>query len=125
MTEEMYQRQAEMFGVLSHPIRLRILDVLTQGEACVCHLCAALGQRQAYISQHLAKLKDAGLITDDKQGLYVYYSLADEDISVLLRDARQWMARLTGDEAFREVAAPKPGEFECPCPHCQASSSTD
>jgi len=125
MNEEVYQRQADLFGILSHPIRLRILDVLAQGEACVCHLCAALDQRQAYISQQLAKLKEAGLITDDKQGLYVYYSLADDDISVLLRDARQWMARLTGDNSFIEMAVPRPGEFECPCPHCQASSSTD
>ncbi len=125
MTEEVYQRQSDLFGVLSHPIRLRILDVLRQGEACVCHLCAALDQRQAYISQQLAKLKNAGLITDDKQGLYVYYSLADEDISALLRDAREWMARLTGEEAFGQVVTPKPGEFECPCPHCQASGSTD
>ena len=58
MSEEMYQRQAELFSLLSHPVRLRILDILAQGEACVCHLCAALDQRQAYMSQQLAKLKD-------------------------------------------------------------------
>jgi ArsR family transcriptional regulator len=125
MSEEMYQRQAELFSLLSHPVRLRILDILAQGEACVCHLCAALDQRQAYMSQQLAKLKEAGLINDEKQGLYVYYSLADADLSLLLRDVRRWMARLTGDDALFKATAPRPGEFDCPCPHCQALGQND
>ena len=45
-----YDQQAALFKALAHPARLRILDLLAQDEACVCHLTAALGQRQPYVS---------------------------------------------------------------------------
>jgi ArsR family transcriptional regulator len=125
MTEETYQRQAELFSVLSHPVRLQILDVLARGEACVCHLCAALDQRQAYMSQQLARLKEAGLITDQKQGLYVYYSLTDKDTPTVLRDARSLVARLTGEDSSVETSIRRPGEFDCPCPRCQTSNTVE
>ena len=58
-----YQKQAQLFRALSHPVRLRILDILSRQEACVCHLTAILGKRQPYVSQQLATLRDAGLVT--------------------------------------------------------------
>jgi ArsR family transcriptional regulator len=125
MTEESFQQQAELFGVLAHPVRLQILDVLKQGEACVCHLCAALGQRQAYVSQQLARLREARLITDRKQGLYVYYSLVDPDTPRMLRDARRWTARLTDQDSSLAAPTPSAGQFDCPCPRCQESSTVE
>ena len=51
-----YEQTAEMMKALSHPTRLQILEVLSEeGESCVCHLENRLGQRQAYISQQLAR----------------------------------------------------------------------
>jgi len=57
---------AALFKLLSHPSRLAILQVLRDGEECVCHMEAALGLRQAYISQQLMVLRQAGLVISAK-----------------------------------------------------------
>lgn len=54
---------ADLFRLLGQPVRLRILLAIGTGEACVCHLEAHLGLRQALISQYLMVLRDAGLAT--------------------------------------------------------------
>jgi DNA-binding transcriptional ArsR family regulator len=113
-----YGQQAKLFSALAHPARLRILDILADGEACVCHLSAALHQRQAYVSQQLARLKDAGLIVDRKDGLYVYYGLADTGIVPMLDEARQFLARRSGGP-LPQPEEPPHAEDACPCPRCQ------
>ena len=65
--------EAELLNALSHPARLEILELLRDGESCVCHIQAMLDHRQAYISQQLNILRQAGLITSRKEGLRVYY----------------------------------------------------
>lgn len=113
------KRQAELFAALAHPVRLRMLAVLAEGEACVCHLCAALQQRQAYMSQQLARLKEAGLITDTRDGLFVYYRLANPGVMRLLREGRRAAAVVDSD------GGPEPGRSsaaaDCPCPKCRAA----
>lgn len=121
MKKQTSVRQARLFGALAHPARLRILDILAEGEACVCHLCAALHQRQAYVSQQLARLKEAGLIVDRKEGLYVYYDLADTSIISLLDEAREILALTTGDESLRQPEPPPHADSACPCPKCQTA----
>ena len=79
-----YDQVAEIGKALGHPVRLQILQVLREEEACVCHLEAILGQRQAYISQHLMRLREAGLVVDRREGMNVFYSLANEAIGSLL-----------------------------------------
>jgi len=123
VTPEIYEQQAAFFSALSHPARLRILDILAQSEECVCHLSTVLQQRQAYVSQQLAILKEAGLITDEKDGLYVYYRLADADIVQVLRKARLSLAHISGNETVLHIEVPAHGEIECPCPKCQAKLS--
>ena len=123
MKELTYAQQAQLFGALAHPARLRILDILADGEACVCHLSAALHHRQAYVSQQLARLKEAELIVDKKDGLYVYYCLADTGIADLLRAARQTAARLANEESPVEPEPPPHGGKKCPCPRCQDGSA--
>ncbi len=68
-----YENEAQVFYALAHPVRLEILELLRGGEACVCHIQAMLGQRQAYISQHLNVLRKAGLVSSRKDGQRVYY----------------------------------------------------
>ena len=65
-----------LFSALSHPMRLRTLILLSQvGELCVCELTYTLDLSQPVISRHLAQLKQAGLLSSRKQGLWVYYQL--------------------------------------------------
>src|SRR5262249_28822648 len=69
------QRISTMFRAVSDPTRLRILRLLQAGEFCVGDLVTVLDLPQPSASRHLAYLRDAGLVADRKQGLWVYYSL--------------------------------------------------
>lgn len=80
-----YIVSANKLKAMAHPVRLQILDMLRRGEVCVCHIERALNRRQAYISQQLMILRDANLVTSRRDGLQVYYRLADEQIVDLLR----------------------------------------
>ena len=82
--ESSYDQLAELFKGLAHPTRLEILDLLREGEMCVCHIEAALNKRQAYISQQLMTLREAGLVLSRRNGLQVYYRLTDARITALL-----------------------------------------
>ena len=66
----------ELFGAFSDRTRLRILNILTTGETCVCDLMRVLNAPQAKVSRHLAKLRNAGLVAVRKDGLWHHYSLA-------------------------------------------------
>jgi DNA-binding transcriptional ArsR family regulator len=114
-----YKVQAQLFRALAHPVRLRILDVLAQQEACVCHLTALLGQRQPYVSQQLATLRDAGLVADRREGTLIYYRLADEHLARLIDEGKELVKDLEG-EAFAFPPIPQEALDHCPCPRCQA-----
>jgi len=115
-----HRKQAELFQALSHPVRLRILDILARQEACVCHLTAILAKRQPYVSQQLATLREAGLVTDRRDGTLIYYRLADEHLAGLLAESRALIAAAAGGSvAF--PAVPEAALENCPCPRCQAA----
>lgn len=68
-----------LFRALADPTRLRCLLLLhAEGELCVCELTHALGEIQPKISRHLAQLREAGIVSDRRQGLWVYYRLHTE-----------------------------------------------
>lgn len=113
-----YKQQSQLFRALSHPVRLRILDTLARQEACVCHLTALLGQRQPYVSQQLATLREAGLVADRREGTLIYYRLADEHLARLLEEGRALVMDLEG-EALAFPPIPKEALESCPCPRCQ------
>ncbi len=115
-----YKEQARVFQALAHPVRLRILDILAQEEACVCHLTDALKKRQAYVSQQLAVLREAGLVTDRKDGLMVYYRLKDGRIPELIDTARVMLVEQMGEDALPFSPLPPKTSSTCPCPRCQA-----
>lgn len=104
------ERQARLFKALMHPVRLQILDLLRGGEECVCHLEAQLGQRQAYVSQQLAVLRKAGLLSDRRDGPNSYYRIARPEVLGMLDTARAIMG-----EARSEPISPP---LACPCPRC-------
>ena len=66
------------FRALADENRLKILDLLRGGERCVCELTAALDVGQSLLSHHLRVLKDAGLVTDRREGRWAYYALDGE-----------------------------------------------
>jgi DNA-binding transcriptional ArsR family regulator len=115
-----FKAQAQVFRALSHPVRLRILDILSRQEACVCHLTAVLNQRQPYVSQQLATLREAGLVTDRRDGTLIYYRLAGEHLANLLDESKTVVRDLRGEQF---VFPPVPAELEgCPCPRCQGET---
>lgn len=117
-----YDQVAEIGKALGHPVRLQILQVLREEEACVCHLEAILGQRQAYISQHLMRLREAGLVVDRREGMNVFYSLANEAIGSLLEAAIK--AAVAAADERGEMLSFAPLQHNvvdvCTCPPCRA-----
>lgn len=75
-TRTIYDLQAEICSALASPIRLHILDLLSEGEKTASDLLEVLEVPKANLSQHLAVLKDAGIIHARKEGLYQYMNLS-------------------------------------------------
>jgi ArsR family transcriptional regulator len=65
-----------VFKAFADPSRLRILQILTQGERCVCDIMAVLKMGQSKVSRHLAYLRRAGLVLARREGLWIHYSLS-------------------------------------------------
>lgn len=80
---------AEFFKALGHPLRIRIIDGLRAGEVGVTELSERLGVEQSTLSQQLAVLRKSNIVVGRKEGLNVYYSVADKTLFKLLEDARQ------------------------------------
>jgi DNA-binding transcriptional ArsR family regulator len=118
-----YETLADIMKALAHPVRLQILKVLRDGEACVCHLEAVLGQRQAYISQQLMRLRDAGLVVDRREGMNVFYSVADDAIARFL-DAAESAAQDIGGAQIRFEHS-SGAEVGCSCPKCQPEAAPE
>jgi ArsR family transcriptional regulator len=69
------RKQTKVIKALAHPSRLLIVHALMDHEPCVCELRNLLGQDISTVSRHLSVLKNAGLVIEEKRGLYVYYKL--------------------------------------------------
>ena len=77
------ERAVQLFHALSDETRLGILEKLRGGEQCVCDLQDGLDAAQSRLSFHLRVLKDAGLVSDRKEGRWSYYSIVPESLSEL------------------------------------------
>jgi DNA-binding transcriptional ArsR family regulator len=108
---EIYQTQAQLFKVLMHPTRLAILGELRGGEQCVCHLEAMLGLRQAHISQHLMVLRDAGLVSDRRDGWNIFYHVSKPEIFQVI-DATNAFYSISSN---RQVDIPGRHKPNCTC----------
>lgn len=85
--EEQVDLAVEVFRMLADATRIRLLWVLANGEAPVGDLTDAVAKPQALVSQHLAKLRLARLVTTRRQGSHVFYRLANDHVSQLVADA--------------------------------------
>lgn len=110
-----YDLQVQIFKGLMHPARLAILEILRDGEHCVCHMEAYLGMRQAYISQQLSVLREAGLIQDRRDGWNIFYRVSDERIYDVLAAVRRITGQVDPELKLLKVS--------CTCPKCSAKSN--
>ncbi len=109
-----YEKISNVFEALSTPARLQILLAISMREACVCHLEALLGVRQAYISQQLMFLREKKLISARREGKFIYYKLKKPEVRELILQAAQ--AAGVPQKAL-EVSNPA----ECSCPSCTST----
>jgi ArsR family transcriptional regulator len=99
----MMKHPVQIFKALGDETRLRIMALLVSGEEyCVCDLMAALDLPQSTVSRHLSSLRHAGLVTDRRQGVWMYYQLCRHG-SLLLPELYDLLALMLDDmEQVRE-----------------------
>jgi DNA-binding transcriptional ArsR family regulator len=78
---------AELLGALAHPVRLRLVDALSDGTRCVHELVDTLGVSQPLVSQHLRVLRGARLVAGQRRGREIAYSLVDDHVAHIVGDA--------------------------------------
>lgn len=106
---------SNIFKVLGAPFRIRLLYALGKGEACVCHLEGVLNRRQAYISQHLMVLRDAGILESRRDGKYIFYQVADQKIFDLITE----VGAIVGvDDKSLPILEESKTMVSCSCPSC-------
>lgn len=81
-----YNKAAEMLKVLAHPVRLCIVNgLLEKGECNVSYMQECLDTPQSTVSQHLQKLKSAGIIEGRRNGLEIYYKISNKKVGDIIR----------------------------------------
>jgi DNA-binding transcriptional ArsR family regulator len=118
-TTRFEKKAGKILSVLGNPFRIKILLAIGKGEACVCHLEALLGKRQAFISQHLMALRKEGLLKTRREGKYIFYRLADLEAIDLIRKAGE-LAGLDNTQ-LPEIDGPEV-VAKCPCPKCESKA---
>jgi len=95
----LYQLKADFFKTLGHPARIRVLELLSDREYAVAEMLPQVGIEPAHLSQQLAVLRRAGLVTSRKEGSSVYYSLTSPRIAELLAVARLILTGMLSGQA--------------------------
>src|SRR3954469_22956370 len=90
---ELQALKAQFFKALAHPIRIRILEILVNGEVRVQDLQRVLALDQPIVSQQLARLRATGIVVSRKEGTTIFYAVADSDMVDLLRVAKRILNR--------------------------------
>jgi ArsR family transcriptional regulator len=99
MAVPLHQAKAELFRTLGHPVRIRVLELLQHGPRPVHELLAEIEVESSNLSQQLAVLRRAGLVTSSREGATVLYTLSTTDVADLMRSARAILtSMLSGQE---------------------------
>jgi DNA-binding transcriptional ArsR family regulator len=85
VSQRYFEKKAEILKAISHPTRLKILELLKERERCVCEIYPALKQEQPNISRHLNLMKRAGILDSRKEGLHITYWIKAPEIVEILR----------------------------------------
>ncbi len=81
--------KADLFRALGHPARVRILEILVEGECSVGEMQPLVGIEASHLSQQLAVLRRAGVVTTRKEGSSVIYAVSDREVAKLLASAKR------------------------------------
>lgn len=105
---QIHEVKAHLFRVLGHPARVRILELLQDGERSVGSLQADLGLDSGGTSQHLATLRGIGVVETRRQGTSVFYRVDDSQVFALLAAARSIIGRRLAEQQsiLRELETP-------------------
>jgi len=90
MSEALQVFKAEFFKALAHPTRIRILELLREGEKSAGEIMVALGTEQSNLSQHLAVLRHRNILSARKEGTSIYYSVRDPVLFQILDLLREY-----------------------------------
>ncbi len=100
------QDYADLFKALCEPVRLRIINLLLErGELCVCDLVDTLSVSQSVVSRHLAYLRNTSLVSKRREGIWVYYQIATEQVFTEQLLALFAQSTVTTPEFAQDLAA--------------------
>jgi ArsR family transcriptional regulator len=98
MAAPLYQAKADLFRTLGHPVRIRVLELLQDGPRPVRELLDSIQVESSNLSQQLAVLRRAGLVTSSRDGASVLYTLSTPDVAELMRAARRILTSMLSDQ---------------------------
>lgn len=98
MPVPLHQAKAELFRTLGHPVRVRVLELLQDGPLPVRDLLSAIDVEASNLSQQLAVLRRAGIVTATRDGATVVYVLSTPDVTALMAAARSILAQLLTEQ---------------------------
>jgi DNA-binding transcriptional ArsR family regulator len=104
--KSLYTAKANVLKALAHPTRLWIVEQLAEGERCVCKFADAIDADFSTVSKHLAVLKNAGIVEDEKRGKQVFYRLKVpcvlnfmQCVEAVLRKSAETRAEMLGQDS--------------------------
>ncbi|WP_129260356.1 metalloregulator ArsR/SmtB family transcription factor [Streptomyces sp. M3] len=114
MSTPLYQLKADFFKTLGHPVRIRVLELLSQREHAVAELLPEVGIEAAHLSQQLAVLRRANLVATRKEGATVFYRLTTPEVADLLVVARSILSGVLAGQAelLEDLRAAAPSAAE-------------
>lgn len=98
-SQPLYRMKADFFKTLGHPVRIRVLELLSEHERTVSDMLGEVGIEPSNLSQQLSVLRRAGLVTARRDGLFVTYALASPRVSELLAVAREILLGVVTSQA--------------------------
>ena len=114
------EKVSNLMQAISLQPRLEILLAIGDGETCVCHLESVLGYRQAYISQNLMALREAGVLSTRRDGKYIFYRSEKPETMEMVELA----ARMAGVDVSVITARANQSSASCDCPKCSPQLAT-
>ncbi len=94
INKEIIVKQSKIFKALGHPSRLLIVNSLREGTKCVCELQELIGDDISTVSRHLGVLREAHIVSSEKKGTNIYYTLELSCLDTFLECSQNWINNL-------------------------------